>query len=106
MNPLDELQQWSNEIHAARKAQANTVKRLNDLTPEHNGRVHAGEVDAEAAELCHDDTGHGSGTVVFTICGELHELCPDCAERVLDGLLREGHVVTDELAPIDIEVYR
>lgn len=105
MNPLDELQAWGNELHAARKAQLDTAKRLNDLTPEHNGRVCAGEIDGEAAELCKDDTAHGAGPVVFTIEGELFELCPDCAVRVIDGMLRDGRVVSDSNDLIDVEVY-
>lgn len=106
MNPIDELQQWSNEFYAARKRQQDTVKRLNDLTPENNGRVCAGEIDGEAAELCGTDSAHGPGTVVFAIEGELFELCPDCAVRVIDGMLRDGRVVSDSNDLIDVEVYR
>lgn len=128
MNPLDEFQQWNNEIHAAgrattdesvgvelctrlnvmidyriRQMQTATVRRLNNLTPEHNGRVHAGAVDAEAAKLCSNDTAHGPGTVVFVICGgDLIELCGDCGVAAV----RDQTELKDGPDHIDVEVYR
>lgn len=87
--------------------QRNTVKQLNDLTPENNGRVRAAAVtDDVAAELCGTDSAHGPGTVVFMVCGELFELCPGCAVRVIDGMLRDGRVVSDSNDLIDVEVHR
>lgn len=90
-----------------RDIQRDTVTRLNDLTPENNGRVRAAAVtDDVAAELCGTDSAHGPGTVVFMVCGELVAECPDCAVRVIDGMLRDGRVVSDSNDLIDVEVYR
>jgi hypothetical protein len=102
MSDYDEFQQWNNEIHATTKRQRETVQRLNDLTPENNGCVHAGEVDAEPAELCGIDTAHGAGTVVFMLDGELTELCPECGVNVV-GMMAQDATPGDV---IDVEVYR
>lgn len=102
MGPMAEIAAWSDKIRAALKAQADTMKRLNVLTPEHNGRVHAGEIDGEAAEFCANDSDHGAGTVHVVVIGELFELCPDCGVAVVQDLLTAS-VGPDD---IDVEVYR
>ena len=90
---------------AREQIQRATVKRLNDLTPENNGRVQAEAVDANATLCCAHDSDHGMATVYLTIDGGLFELCPDCAVRVIDGMLRDGRVVSDSNDLIDVEVY-
>ena len=87
--------------HRARK-QADTVKRLNGLSPHNNDRVQASAVDAEATKLCDTDSAHGTAPVVFICCGELSELCDECGIDVL-RMMTEDAAVGDV---IDVEVYR
>lgn len=88
-------------LHAA-SVQRLTVSRLNNLSPEHVGRVRAEAVDAAATGRCQDDTDHGPATVALTIGGELFELCGACGARAVDDQVRDPHG-TDL---IDVEVYR
>lgn len=105
-NPLEDFLSWNNELHAARKVQLDTVRQLNDLTPAHNGRVRAHAVDAPVTLYCATDSAHGMATVYVSVVGELFELCRDCAVRTIDGMLRDGRVVSDSNDLIDVEVYR
>lgn len=85
-----------------RLVQRDTVKRLNDLTPENNGRVHAEAADAAAWNNCQDDTAHGPATVFLVIAGERFELCVDCGVDAVRMLVED----TDGGDHIDVEVYR
>lgn len=82
--------------------QADTVRRLNELTPEHNGRVHAEAVDAEATLSCGTDSAHGAGVVHVTIYGSPLDECADCGVAVVRDLME----MTDGPDYIDVEVYR
>lgn len=105
-NPLEDFLAWNNELHAARKTQLDTLKRFNALTPEHNGRVQAEVVDESATLCCATDSAHGMATVYIVVAGDLFELCPDCAAQAINGMLRDGRVVSDSNDLIDVEVYR
>lgn len=129
MNPLDKFQQWSDELHAAGRAQADesvqpdlraklrvmieyrrkqvqaaTVRWLNELTPEQHCpvMVRAEAVNTESTLCCATDSAHGMATVYLTIDGDLFELCHECGiSSVRDQIeLRDGPNY------IDVEVYR
>lgn len=84
------------------EAQQATVKRLNDLTPQYNGRVQANAEDADAYTTCENDSDHGMATVVAWVSGHLFEGCADCGVTAIGSQLRSS----DSGDMINIEVYR